>query len=240
MEAQKEAQRIMTMSVWKMYHSRMQRGGLRLHRSLQLSLVMRSARELYLSAKVETDEAELPFPAAALAPAPNLPQPMTVAEAEVGSLQVSEEAIPAPEPMETQEARETEPAPACNHLPPMPYATLSQRSMKPNRKRRSSSLGQGGEAGLVPSKKARLEEETAPAEGKAEVEAEDLGRRPSQVEEGSFPSLARVLQKRFSGILSNTGGPPKPTAPPPSCELQPGCRQADNMINILVRTVVAF
>lgn len=226
----------MTMSVWKMYHSRMQRGGLRLHRSLQLSLVMRSARELYLSAKVETDEAELPFPAAALAPTPNLPQPMTVAEAEAGSSQVSEEVIPVPEPMETQEARETEPAPACSHLPPVPFATLSQRSMKPNRKRRSSSVGQGGEAGLVPSKKARLEEETAAAEGKAE----DLGRRQLQVEEGPFPSLARVLQKRFSGILSNTGGPPKPTAPPPSCELQPGCRQADNMINILVRTVVAF
>ncbi|XP_020850811.1 immediate early response gene 2 protein [Phascolarctos cinereus] len=241
MEAQKEAQRIMTMSVWKMYHSRMQRGGLRLHRSLQLSLVMRSARELYLSAKVETDEAELsPFPAAALAPAPNLPQPMTVAEAEDASLQVSEEAIPAPEPMETQEARENEPAPACSCLPPVRNATLSQRSMKPNRKRRSSSLGQGGEAGLVPSKKARLEEETAPTEGKTEVEAEDLERRQSQVEEGPFPSLARVLQKRFSGILSNTAGPPKPTAPPPSCELQPGCRQADHMINILVRTVVAF
>uniref|UniRef100_A0A803TNG0 Immediate early response 2 n=1 Tax=Anolis carolinensis TaxID=28377 RepID=A0A803TNG0_ANOCA len=56
MEVQKEAQRIMTMSVWKMYHSRMQRGGLRLHRSLQLSLVMRSARDLYLSAKLEDDD----------------------------------------------------------------------------------------------------------------------------------------------------------------------------------------
>uniref|UniRef100_A0A8C8VPR3 Immediate early response 2 n=1 Tax=Pelusios castaneus TaxID=367368 RepID=A0A8C8VPR3_9SAUR len=56
MEVQKEAQRIMTMSVWKMYHSRLQRGGLRLHRSLQLSLVMRSARELYLSAKLEEEE----------------------------------------------------------------------------------------------------------------------------------------------------------------------------------------
>ncbi|KAM9094286.1 immediate early response gene 2 protein [Sarcophilus harrisii] len=235
MEAQKEAQRIMTMSVWKMYHSRMQRGGLRLHRSLQLSLVMRSARELYLSAKVETDEAELAFPAAALAPASSLPQPMTVAEAEADSPPRAEETIPAPEPMETQEARETESAPACSHLPPVP-----QRSLKANRKRRSSTLGQGGEAGLVPSKKARLEEETAPAEGKAEVEAEDLEKRQSQVEEGPFPSLARVLQKRFSGILSNTGGPPKPTAPPPSCELKPGCRQADNMINILVRTVVAF
>lgn len=62
MEVQKEAQRIMTLSVWKMYHSRMQRGGLRLHRSLQLSLVMRSARELYLSAKVEAHEPEVPLP----------------------------------------------------------------------------------------------------------------------------------------------------------------------------------
>uniref|UniRef100_A0A8C6A8A9 Immediate early response gene 2 protein n=1 Tax=Marmota marmota marmota TaxID=9994 RepID=A0A8C6A8A9_MARMA len=64
MEVQKEAQRIMTLSVWKMYHSRMQRGGLRLHRSLQLSLVMRSARELYLSAKVEAQEPEVSSPPA--------------------------------------------------------------------------------------------------------------------------------------------------------------------------------
>ncbi|XP_074059643.1 immediate early response gene 2 protein [Macrotis lagotis] len=217
MEAQKEAQRIMTMSVWKMYHSRMQRGGLRLHRSLQLSLVMRSARELYLSAKVEPDEAELPLPAAAPAPAP-APGPAR-----------PEEPSPAPEPMDTHEA------------PPAPAgAPLPRRPAKPSRKRRSSALGRAGEAGLVPSKKARLEAEAAPAEGKAEVEAEDPARRPAAPEDGPFPSLARVLQKRFSGILSHGGGPPKPAGPPPACELQPGCRQADSMINILVRTVVAF
>uniref|UniRef100_A0A8D2KT74 Immediate early response 2 n=1 Tax=Varanus komodoensis TaxID=61221 RepID=A0A8D2KT74_VARKO len=62
MEVQKEAQRIMTMSVWKMYHSRMQRGGLRLHRSLQLSLVMRNARDLYLSAKLEEEDEMAPPP----------------------------------------------------------------------------------------------------------------------------------------------------------------------------------
>ncbi|ETE55889.1 Immediate early response gene 2 protein, partial [Ophiophagus hannah] len=114
MEVQKEAQRIMTMSVWKMYHSRMQRGGLRLHRSLQLSLVMRNARDLYLSAKLEEED-------------------------EMGG-------------------------------------------GSPSRKRRSSSLGKIGaaEAGLVPSKKAKL--------------AEEEGERQPQRQEGPFPSLARILQ----------------------------------------------
>ncbi|XP_029441008.1 immediate early response gene 2 protein [Rhinatrema bivittatum] len=49
-QQQEEAQRIMTLSVCKLYQWRVQRGGLRLHRSLQLSQVMRSARDLYLAA----------------------------------------------------------------------------------------------------------------------------------------------------------------------------------------------
>uniref|UniRef100_A0A674JZF4 Immediate early response 2 n=1 Tax=Terrapene triunguis TaxID=2587831 RepID=A0A674JZF4_9SAUR len=71
MEVQKEAQRIMTLSVWKMYNSRLQRGGLRLHRSLQLSLVMRSAREVYLSpCPGEEGAGQPPLPPAAASPGP--------------------------------------------------------------------------------------------------------------------------------------------------------------------------
>ncbi|XP_075404044.1 immediate early response gene 2 protein [Tenrec ecaudatus] len=220
MEVQKEAQRIMTLSVWKMYHSRMQRGGLRLHRSLQLSLVMRSARELYLSAKVEAPEPDMPLPASH-SPDPRLHPPR---EAET-TAQVAppDGEPPSPEPMDTQEvpkAQET-------------FARCSPRPAKASRKRRSSSLNGGGDAGLVPSKKARLEEaEEAPSEV-----PERLQPPPAQAE-GAFPNLARVLQRRFSGLLNCSPAAP-PTAPP-ACEAKPACRPADNMLNVLVRTVVAF
>ncbi|KAM4747471.1 immediate early response gene 2 protein [Rhinophrynus dorsalis] len=45
----REAQRIASLSAWKLLRTRTQRGGMRLHRSLQLSMVMRSARELIIS-----------------------------------------------------------------------------------------------------------------------------------------------------------------------------------------------
>ncbi|XP_053572069.1 immediate early response gene 2 protein [Bombina bombina] len=45
----REAQRIASISAFKLFRTRTQRGGMRLHRSLQLALVMRSARELILS-----------------------------------------------------------------------------------------------------------------------------------------------------------------------------------------------
>uniref|UniRef100_A0A8C5N383 Immediate early response 2 n=1 Tax=Leptobrachium leishanense TaxID=445787 RepID=A0A8C5N383_9ANUR len=60
---QREAHRIAALSAWKLLRSRSQRGGMRLHRSLQLSLLMRSARELLL-------EAPAPPPAAAAPQAP--------------------------------------------------------------------------------------------------------------------------------------------------------------------------
>ncbi|XP_061626668.1 immediate early response 2b [Phyllopteryx taeniolatus] len=49
MEVNAEARRILAVSISKLYASRSQRGGLRLHRSLLLSLVMRSARDIYHS-----------------------------------------------------------------------------------------------------------------------------------------------------------------------------------------------
>ncbi|XP_034434901.1 immediate early response 2b [Hippoglossus hippoglossus] len=51
MEVNAEARRILAVSISKLYASRSQRGGLRLHRSLLLSLVMRSARDIYHSSR---------------------------------------------------------------------------------------------------------------------------------------------------------------------------------------------
>ncbi|KAL1784746.1 immediate early response protein 2 protein [Sigmodon hispidus] len=222
MEVQKEAQRIMTLSVWKMYHSRMQRGGLRLHRSLQLSLVMRSARELYLSAKVEAHQPE--FLPSGRTPDPRLHPPR---EAEAAVRAAAPDAEQPPEPMDTQEE-----APRVLETP----ALCDPAPARVSRKRRSSSsLSEGDDVELVPSKKARLEE--AGREDPSEV-ADHLQLPPAQTE-GAFPNLARVLQKRFSTLL-NCGGLAVPPPTPPACEAKPACRLADNMLSVLVRAVVAF
>ncbi|TWW59044.1 immediate early response 2b [Takifugu flavidus] len=51
MDINAEARRILAVSISKLYASRTQRGGLRLHRSLLLSMVMRSARDIYHSSR---------------------------------------------------------------------------------------------------------------------------------------------------------------------------------------------
>ncbi|KAH0519271.1 Immediate early response gene 2 protein [Microtus ochrogaster] len=221
MEVQKEAQRIMTLSVWKMYHSRMQRGGLRLHRSLQLSLVMRSARELYLSAKVEPHQPEFPPPGRTLDPRLHPPR-----EAEAAVRAAPPDAEQPPEPMDTQEEvlRVQETPALCDRSP-----------ARVSRKRRSSSdLSDGGDVGLVPSKKARLEE----VEREETSEVADRLQLPPAQTEGAFPNLASVLQRRFSSLLNC--GPAVPPPAPPACEAKPACRPADNMLSVLVRAVVAF
>lgn len=221
MEVQKEAQRIMTLSVWKMYHSRMQRGGLRLHRSLQLSLVMRSARELYLSAKVDAHQPEFPPPGRALDPRLHPPR-----EAEAPARAARPDAEQPPEPMDTQEdvLQVPEPPARCDPTP-----------ARVGRKRRSSSsLSDSADAGLVPTKKARLEG----AEREPTSEGPGLPQLAPAAAEGAFPNLARVLQRRFSSLLSCAPAGPPPT--PPTCEAKPACRPADGVLSVLVRAVVAF
>ncbi|XP_071758645.1 immediate early response gene 2 protein [Centroberyx gerrardi] len=60
MEVSAKAKRIMVVALGKLYSSRTQRGGLRLHRSLLLTLVMKSARDIYHAAQatVESVSAE--------------------------------------------------------------------------------------------------------------------------------------------------------------------------------------
>ncbi|KAI3359274.1 hypothetical protein L3Q82_002784 [Scortum barcoo] len=55
MEVSAEAKRIMVVALGKLYSSRTQRGGLRLHRSLLLTLVMKSARDMYHAAQATAD-----------------------------------------------------------------------------------------------------------------------------------------------------------------------------------------
>ncbi|XP_074513095.1 immediate early response gene 2 protein [Sebastes fasciatus] len=65
MEVTAEAKRIMVVALGKLYSSRTQRGGLRLHRSLLLTLVMKSARDRYHEAQHEAQQEEERVAAAA-------------------------------------------------------------------------------------------------------------------------------------------------------------------------------
>ncbi|XP_068193054.1 immediate early response gene 2 protein [Antennarius striatus] len=58
MEVSAEAKRIMVVALGKLYSSRTQRGGLRLHRSLLLTRVMKSARDMYHAALAATEGVE--------------------------------------------------------------------------------------------------------------------------------------------------------------------------------------
>uniref|UniRef100_A0A8C5D958 Immediate early response 2 n=2 Tax=Gouania willdenowi TaxID=441366 RepID=A0A8C5D958_GOUWI len=62
MDVNMEARRILAVSISKLYASRAQRGGLRLHRSLLLSLVMRSARDIYHSSSRDSEPHSGPSP----------------------------------------------------------------------------------------------------------------------------------------------------------------------------------
>ncbi|XP_037262644.1 immediate early response gene 2 protein isoform X3 [Falco rusticolus] len=72
-----EAQRLLTVSVWKLYRCRLQRGGLRLHRSLQLSLLVRAARHRYLSARAAAQPGPGTGTPLGGAPVPHRGQPPT-------------------------------------------------------------------------------------------------------------------------------------------------------------------
>ncbi|XP_068095803.1 immediate early response gene 5 protein [Hyperolius riggenbachi] len=56
-----EAHRIVSISLGKIYHSRVQRGGIKLHKNLMVSLVLRSAQQVYLSQAAEELHAEYPL-----------------------------------------------------------------------------------------------------------------------------------------------------------------------------------
>ncbi|XP_025898714.1 immediate early response gene 5 protein [Nothoprocta perdicaria] len=70
MEFKLEAHRIVSISLGKIYSARGQRGGLKLHKNLLVSLVLRSARQVYLS-----EPPEEPPCAAAWPPAQEEPEP---------------------------------------------------------------------------------------------------------------------------------------------------------------------
>ncbi|XP_022620184.1 immediate early response gene 2 protein [Seriola lalandi dorsalis] len=147
MEVNAEARRILAVSISKLYASRTQRGGLRLHRSLLLSLVMRSARDIYHSSR----ESE----------APSGPQPTPEEPMDTGSSSSGEEAeLPEPQP---------EPKPALSPAEPPTEepdsaeegcdseSTEDKENLSPARQSRKRRGKASAAPDFLPSKRARLE-----------------------------------------------------------------------------------
>lgn len=148
MEVNAEARRILAVSISKLYASRTQRGGLRLHRSLLLSLVMRSARDIYHSSR----ESEGPSGA----------QPTSEEPMDTSSSQEEQTVLPEPQP---------EPQPALNSTEPPTEEpdsadegsdsdsdiTEDKENMSPTRQSRKRRGKASAAPDFLPSKRARLE-----------------------------------------------------------------------------------
>lgn len=146
MEVNAEAKRILAVSISKLYASRTQRGGLRLHRSLLLSLVMRSARDIYHSSR----ESEAPSGA----------QPAQEEPMDTGSCAVEPAGLPEPQP---------EPQSALNPAGPAALQpdrseegcdsdmTEDKENLSPSRQSRKRRGKASVAPDFLPSKRARLE-----------------------------------------------------------------------------------
>lgn len=138
-----EARRVLAVSISKLYASRSQRGGLRLHRSLLLSLVMKSARDIYHSSR-ETDGPVSAQPSTEDAmdacvgprePKPGHPEPQTV------------EPTPVEEDEDSGRADE-----GCDG-----ENTVDKENQSPSRQSRKRRGKAAAAPDFLPSKRARLE-----------------------------------------------------------------------------------
>ncbi|KAG9337370.1 hypothetical protein JZ751_028790, partial [Albula glossodonta] len=154
MDVNAEAKRIMTLSLGKLYSSRSQRGGLRLHRSLLLSLVMRTARDIYHTARLVSESKWQP---AIVKSIPELPA--TEEQMDTSSSQVETSALqcaPLASPLDNQPP-EVESTPGC---PSCDSGTEDKENCRPAcadrhlRKRRGKAAA---EPDFLPSKKARMD-----------------------------------------------------------------------------------
>ncbi|XP_021261122.1 immediate early response gene 5 protein [Numida meleagris] len=182
MEFKLEAHRIVSISLGKIYSARGQRGGLKLHKNLLVSLVLRSARQVYLSEPGCPPE---PPPASCGPPA----EPVAWAPAEPEAPRLG------PQP----------PGSVCGSSRPTPRCSWggccygaggegpreARRCAVPRlcpRKRSAAEMEQQG----TPLKKPRREaEESPPPQG----EQEDM-------ETGNVASLISIFGSSFSGLLS--------------------------------------
>ncbi|XP_026214551.1 immediate early response 2b [Anabas testudineus] len=146
MEVNAEARRILAVSISKLYASRTQRGGLRLHRSLLVSLVMRSARDIYHSSR----EGEVPSGA----------QPTTEEPMDTSASSGDQTGLPEPQPESQPALNPTEPFPeepditeeGCDG-----EITEDKENLSPVRQSRKRRGKASAAPDFLPSKRARLE-----------------------------------------------------------------------------------
>ncbi|KAM4021549.1 immediate early response gene 5 protein [Anomaloglossus baeobatrachus] len=192
-----EAHRIVSISLGKIYHSRVQRGGIKLHKNLMVSLVLRSAQQVYLSQSPE-DYALYGSPQE---PAAGTSDPRTCACAAPRCCRT---------PAETRHSREL---PCCHCRAhsgcslPEPCRPCPQGAGRPSaeppspaccRKRSGGSTADGPQM-----KRARREpgEQEVPEPGEEEMETENVA------------SLISIFGSSFSGLLTKEPGAPSDEEP---------------------------
>ncbi|GAA6222218.1 immediate early response gene 2 protein [Lates japonicus] len=143
MEVNAEARRILAVSISKLYASRTQRGGLRLHRSLLLSLVMRSARDIYHSSR----ESEGPS-----GPQPTPEEPMDTSSSPVEQAEPQPEPQPALSPAEPPTEEPDSAEEGCDS-----EITEDKENLSPARQSRKRRGKASAAPDFLPSKRARLE-----------------------------------------------------------------------------------
>ncbi|XP_012983973.2 immediate early response gene 5 protein [Melopsittacus undulatus] len=196
MEFKLEAHRIVSISLGKIYSARGQRGGLKLHKNLLVSLVLRSARQVYLSEPGCPPE---PPPAACGSPEDEQP-PCTTAWAAGEAPPPTDEAARGGSRLpfadcEGPRARRCCCSCSCCCAAAGGEAKRSDCAAEtaappPSHCPRKRSAGERGQAGS-PVKKPRREVEEEPPPG----EQEDM-------ETGNVASLISIFGSSFSGLLS--------------------------------------
>ncbi|CAL8251938.1 unnamed protein product [Merluccius merluccius] len=186
MESRVEAHRIMSLSLGKMYSSRVQRGGAKLHRNLLVSLVLRSARHVYLSEYY--DWAHHGDPSRGDHPDPVPPETLRTEEEE-----------PAGEATRALLSHDVRGGFSLvgsgGHAPETPAAPqedLGEACSTARRKRRSTETPDG------PAKRTRLASSSGPPSGPEEGEEQQEEMEGT----GNVTSLISIFGSSFSGLLS--------------------------------------
>lgn len=215
MEFKLEAHRIVSISLGKIYNSRVQRGGIKLHKNLLVSLVLRSARQVYLSD---------PCPGLYLAGHPGAPAPPQQPEESAAG-------PPAgwgepPPPAGRAAWPEPEPQPERPAVPEVPRAGDSEPAATVTA---AGDTLQGGEAEAPEAAWRRVEgpRETAVggAGGPAEVsgvfpEGPEAARGPCGCPPGDDDKLSAA--PRVDGCRASRPAAAEPAASPPVCARKRG------------------
>ncbi|XP_075688279.1 immediate early response gene 5 protein [Rhinoderma darwinii] len=212
-----EAHRIVSISLGKIYHSRVQRGGIKLHKNLMVSLVLRSAQQVYLSQSPEDygvypspldskEPEQSPCPAAeeqdpACLPSPDTREPRTCSCSD-------------PQSCRTQEETHSREVPCCScqshagcslpeSCPPCPHPQSQEAEASRSAEPASPSCCRKRSGGSTPDgpvmKRARREqrEQEVPEPGE-EVEEE--------METENVANLISIFGSSFSGLLTKEPG----------------------------------